>query len=46
MEQKSFNVSSYKKFMNLCKKNKKKEAIKVFMDFLKIERKLLLEMFD
>ncbi|MBK7158525.1 MAG: GntR family transcriptional regulator [Ignavibacteria bacterium] len=46
MEQKSFNVSSYKKFMKLCKKNKKTEAIKVFMDFLKIERKLLMGMFN
>lgn len=46
MEQKSFNVSSYKKFMKLCRQNKNTEAIKVFMDFLKIERKLLLGMFD
>ncbi len=46
MEQKSFNVSSYKKFMKLCSQNKKTEAIKVFMDFLEIERKLLLGMFD
>ncbi len=46
MEQKSFNISSYKKFMKLCSQNKKTEAIKVFMDFLKIERKLLMGMFN
>lgn len=46
MEQKSFNVTSYKKYIKFCRQNKKKEAVKVFMDFLEVEKKLLLNMYN
>jgi DNA-binding GntR family transcriptional regulator len=46
MEQKSFNVTSYKKFIKLCRQNKKKDAVKAFMNFLEVEKKLLLNMYN
>jgi len=46
MDQKKFNVDSYIEFMRLCKLNKKEEAIKVFMEFVSVEVKLLTDMFE
>lgn len=41
LNQKKFNVQSYRKFMKLCKSNKKEKAVKVFMDFLEVEKMIL-----
>ncbi|HMS65571.1 MAG TPA: GntR family transcriptional regulator [Ignavibacteria bacterium] len=46
LDQKKFNVSSYRKFMKLCSLQKKDKAVKVFMDFLKVEKTLLFNLFE
>lgn len=45
LNQKKFNVSSYRKFMKFSKSGKKEKAIQVFMEFLEVEKTLLYNLF-